>query len=124
MQSIVKGLENNLTPKALHNGEPQLGRRDLYPSQAGMVISQDMFYGIWDFLAYADGATDLLEICRLTGLSIEDGCQAQELLLARNLITVERHYRRLAGALPPAKFDGAINRPNRSFFAEVATTGR
>jgi len=116
MQSIVRGFENNLTPKATQKGEPQLGRRNLYPTQAGMVISQDLFYAIWDLLAYADGETDLFQICCFTGLSIEDACEAQALLLDEGLIEVERQYRSLAGPLPPVSTDGVMYRPNRSFF--------
>ncbi len=116
MQSIITGLEYNLTPQVVHKGEPQLGRRNLYPTHSGMIISKDLFYAVWDFLAYADGETDLLRICALTGLSIEDACEAQALLLDKHLVTVARRYRSQAGPLPPASTAGVMYRPNRSFF--------
>jgi aminopeptidase-like protein len=118
MQSIVRGLENNVTPLAANACEPQLGKRGLYISQAPRDISQNLFYAIWDVLAFSDGATDFLEICCRTGLSIEDALEALELLRGEGLVSVERHYRVEAGKLPPVRNDTAKNRPDRLFFIE------
>jgi aminopeptidase-like protein len=118
MQSIIRGLEYNVTPLAAQECEPQLGSRGLYISQEPRNISSDTFYAIWDVLAYADGQTDLLEICRLTGLSIEAAKEAMSLLADEGLITLSRGYREEAGKLPQVVNRTAKNRENRVFLSD------
>lgn len=61
MKKIINALEYNYNYQVSCHCEPQLGKRGLYPS-----ISQkgayDSVTALKDFLAYADGASDLIDI--------------------------------------------------------------
>jgi aminopeptidase-like protein len=61
MVKVINALENNYRFRLLCKGEPQLGKRGLYPT-----ISQKGTYGdvrtMTDFIAYADGRNDLIGI--------------------------------------------------------------
>ena len=66
MVKVINALENNYHYRMLCKGEPQLGKCGLYPT-----ISQKGNYGdvrtMTDFIAYADGRNDLIEISNLIG---------------------------------------------------------
>lgn len=68
--------------------EPQLGRRGLYPtlSQKG---SYDDIRAMRDFIAYADGETDLIEISDIIQAPIKELIPIIKLLRANNLIQVK-----------------------------------
>lgn len=59
-------IENNKTYKVSCYGEPQLGKRGLYPNlstkKSGASVETMM-----DFIAYADGTNDLIEISNIIG---------------------------------------------------------
>lgn len=61
MVKVINALEHNFHYRVLCKGEPQLGKRGLYPT-----ISQKGTYGevraMTDFIAYADGHNDLIDI--------------------------------------------------------------
>jgi aminopeptidase-like protein len=57
------GRYRNLSPY----GEPQLGRRGLYPPMGGTSASEKVMAMLWT-LAYADGEASLLEIAETAGL--------------------------------------------------------
>jgi aminopeptidase-like protein len=42
--------------------EPQLGKREMYPSSAGWINSTEYLYNLLHFLSYADGSIDLIDI--------------------------------------------------------------
>ncbi|HSJ20281.1 MAG TPA: winged helix-turn-helix domain-containing protein, partial [Nocardioidaceae bacterium] len=48
-------------------GEPQLGKRGLYPTVGGRSADDEVMAMLWT-LAYADGSTSLLEISEVSGL--------------------------------------------------------
>jgi aminopeptidase-like protein len=69
--AILHVLENddrytNLRP----HGEPQLGKRGLYPTVGGRSASDAVMSMLWA-LGYSDGRTSLLEIAELAGLDFE-----------------------------------------------------
>jgi aminopeptidase-like protein len=69
---IVDVLENdgvyrNCSPY----GEPQLGRRGLYPSVGGRTADDAVMAMLWT-LAYADGSAGLLDIATVAGLDFAD----------------------------------------------------
>lgn len=72
-QRAILALEMNCTPRALVLGEPQLGRRGLYPSISQKGSSADV-RTMLDLISYADGAHDLL--------SIADQCEVPIWILA------------------------------------------
>lgn len=67
---IINSLEYNDYYKITCKGEPQLGKRGLYPttSQKG---SYDAIRAMVDFIAYADGVNDLIEISNRICVPIE-----------------------------------------------------
>lgn len=59
---VVDVLENDATPRNLQpHGEPQLGKRGLYPTTGGQAANEAVMAMLW-VLAYADGATSLVDI--------------------------------------------------------------
>jgi aminopeptidase-like protein len=61
LRDCLELLERNRVYEATCLGEPQLGRRSLYPS-LGTKDSHREVSAMLDFLAYADGTRDLIEI--------------------------------------------------------------
>jgi aminopeptidase-like protein len=60
-RTLVEVLEHDCTPRALVLGEPQLGRRGLYP-QTSIKGSTAPVKDRLDLISYADGSTSLLDI--------------------------------------------------------------
>ena len=56
----------NLTPK----GEPQLGRRGLYPSVGGPDIASEQLAMLW-VLNQSDGTRGVLDVAERSGMSID-----------------------------------------------------
>lgn len=67
--SVIQALEHNRHYKIKVLGEPQLGRRGLYPtvSQKG---SYDKVMPMRNFIAYADGKNDLIEISNIINVPV------------------------------------------------------
>jgi aminopeptidase-like protein len=61
LRRCVEALEANRTYRAVHPGEPQLGKRGMYPTLSTRE-SHDLVGATMDLLAYADGTNDLLAI--------------------------------------------------------------
>ena len=60
----LEAIEFNCFPKALILGEPQLGKRGLYPDTSTKE-STDAVRSMMDLLTYSDGALDLVEIAEI-----------------------------------------------------------
>lgn len=60
-RTVVEVIENDCMPRALVLGEPQLGRRGLYP-QTSIKGSTASVKDLLDLISHADGRTSLLEI--------------------------------------------------------------
>jgi aminopeptidase-like protein len=60
-RTLVEALEHDCTPRALVLGEPQLGRRGLYP-QTSIKGSTAPVKDLLDLVSHADGRTSLLDI--------------------------------------------------------------
>ena len=67
---IINALEYNAHYRMTCKGEPQLGKRGLYPttSQKGLV---DEVLALIDFIAYADGQGDLIDISNTIGVPVD-----------------------------------------------------
>ena len=85
--AIIQALEGNFTYQATCLCEPQLGRRGLYPktSVRGGSRASGAFHYI-DFLAYADGTNDLLDISKWIELSVGQCLEIASKLEAAGLI--------------------------------------
>ena len=85
MREIIEAFEIGLFPCVTIKGEPQLGKRGLYPtiSQKGIhsAIRTRM-----DFLAYADGNNTLFDISKIIGVPLKYVLEEVKLMLENNLI--------------------------------------
>jgi len=71
----------NLAPK----GEPQLGRRGLYPKVGGAAAQTDQLAMLW-VLNQSDGGRTLLDIAERSGLPFDDVSRAARSLAAAELL--------------------------------------
>jgi aminopeptidase-like protein len=65
----IQALEMNCVPEAMVLGEPQLGKRGLYPTLSTKSSGEEV-RTMMNLLAYADGAHSLLEIAEMIGVPI------------------------------------------------------
>lgn len=69
--SFVRALElNDQYVNKIPFGEPQLGKRGLYPTSAGWINSTESLYNLLHFLSYADGSIDIIEIAEKRNQSV------------------------------------------------------
>jgi aminopeptidase-like protein len=85
LQRCLALIEANATYRTTCAGEPQLGRRGLYPtlSQRGSGLEVKAMLNI---LAYADGERDLIALAECIGLPAEDCLPTVERLLQEGLL--------------------------------------
>lgn len=82
---VISELEANDLPRAVVPGEPQLGKRGLYPTLGGQV-NQASIATIVDLLALADGTNDIKEIAAITGHAQCDLDSALDTLVEHGLL--------------------------------------
>jgi len=85
LQSAIRALEFNYVYKATVAGEPQLGRRGLYPSLSlkGSAENQRIMMNL---LAYADGQNDLLQIAGIINANVFQCADVAERLRTHGLL--------------------------------------
>jgi aminopeptidase-like protein len=69
LQKCITALENNRKYRLTVYGEPQLGRRDLYPTLS-TTGSGDIVQDMMNLIAYADGSNDLIDISNNIGVPV------------------------------------------------------
>lgn len=84
-QRMITILEMNKTYTANCLGEPQMGKRNLYPT-IGMPYLPPETEKIMNLLMYADGGNDLLRIHELTGISVESLHEIAAVLTKQKLL--------------------------------------
>ena len=72
LQKVLEIFENNEKIKSKIIGEPQLGKRGLYPSQVLKSNLDTSTENMLNLLAYADGHNSLLEIAEIINTPIWD----------------------------------------------------
>lgn len=86
MQAAIRVLEANRVYCATVPGEPQLGKRGLYPNLStkgsGLMVREMM-----NLLAYADGRCDLLEIAEIIGADLMRCAEIAETLHVHGLLS-------------------------------------
>jgi aminopeptidase-like protein len=89
MCEIIDAFEIGLYPRVLVKGEPQLGKRGLYPtiSQKGSYSS---IRARMDFLAYADGTNTLFEIAERIGVPLSIVLNEAHVMLEHELIETKQ----------------------------------
>jgi aminopeptidase-like protein len=85
MQMAIRALEANIIYRSTVVGEPQLGRRGLYPTLS-VRGSADSVRTMMDILAHVDGCNDLISIADLIGIGIDECASICSALLRHNLI--------------------------------------
>ncbi len=85
MKSIVDAFEFGLYPKVKTIGEPQLGKRGLYP-QISVVSSRHPAAQRMDIISYADGETSLFDIAILTNIPLKEVIKEFEIISEAGLI--------------------------------------
>jgi aminopeptidase-like protein len=68
-QDIIEVLENNFNYQVQVLGEPQLGKRGFYPNTCTPDTDYNLAFLYRNFLAYADGSNDLIDIANIIGVS-------------------------------------------------------
>ena len=85
VRDCIHAVENNRTYRVTCYGEPQLGKRGLYPNlstkKSGASVETMM-----DFIAYADGTNDLIQISNIIGKPINEILPLAERLLEAGLL--------------------------------------
>ena len=89
MVKVIEALENNYYYCMTCKGEPQLGKRGLYPtvSQKG---SYDAVKAMTHFIAYSDGSNDLLDISKVTGVSTSELIAIKDKLIEASLLVLKK----------------------------------
>ena len=82
----IEAIEFNFYPKVNVLGEPQLGKRGLYP-ETSTLESTDAVRTLMDFITYADGTIDLLEIAEKINIPIWELYEIIEILVDHGLIS-------------------------------------
>lgn len=84
-RDMIEALEYNHKYQIQCLGEPQLGKRGLYPtvSQKGQ---HDLVAALTDFIAYADGTNDLIDISNMIGVPTKDIIPIVRQLLKTDLL--------------------------------------
>ena len=86
MQTVIRSLEANYVYRATVPGEPQLGKRGLYPSLS-IKGSGESVRMMMNLLAYADGQLDLLQIADIIDADVLQCAEIAENLLAHGLLS-------------------------------------
>ena len=71
MKDCITLLEANQYYRTLMPGEPQMGRRGLYPTTSIKGVAEHV-RNMMNTLAYCDGEHDILDLCERTGLAWRD----------------------------------------------------
>lgn len=90
---IVKTLEANICwVSSMQHGEPQLGKRGLYPSLADKTsLAEQVKATLW-ILNYADGKHDLIDVANLSGFSIKILSGVAESLFSKGILKKQEQY--------------------------------
>ena len=88
IRRCIEVLESNVTWRAITVGEPQMGRRGLYPniSRKDRALEARKLMNV---LAYCDGEHDVLALCDVTGLPVSEVLATCKTLAQENLVCVE-----------------------------------
>lgn len=87
-KKMVQVLElNEKYMTTVMNGEPQMGRRGLYPASSNPVTDREYVHRMMHLISFADGKTDLVEIAELQNAFVPDydriikACMEKDLLI-------------------------------------------
>lgn len=85
LRRCLEVIEANGTFRATYRCEPQLGKRDLYPSLSDKQSSIPT-WTLLNVLAYSDGESDLLAVAEKIGVDFEECARVSAILLENGLL--------------------------------------
>jgi aminopeptidase-like protein len=85
-KSIIDTFETGLYPKLTVLGEPNLGKRGLYPTISQKGIQGREIEKRMNLIAYSNGKNDLFKISNLTNISPRELCKEYMLLKSRKVL--------------------------------------
>ncbi len=85
MTSVIDSLEHNCNYRIKVLCEPQLGKRGLYPTVSRKGIYSSI-KAMVDFITYADGKNDLIQISEITGFPVSILYEVVQKLIENNLL--------------------------------------
>ena len=85
IKDCINIIENNRTYRVICYGEPQLGRRGLYPNLSTKKSNVSV-KTMMDFIAYADGTNDMIDISNIIGKLVMEIVPIAERLLEAGLV--------------------------------------
>ena len=85
MKEIVDSFEMGIYPKVVKSGEPQLGKRNLYPNLSEVKDVHPARLRM-NFLAYSDGKCCLFDICRIINCDLKTAILEYKLLKENKII--------------------------------------
>ena len=86
IQDCINIIENNRVFRVNCYGEPQLGKRGLYPNLSTKNSGASVEKTMMDFIAYADGNNDLLQISNIIRKPVREIVPIAEKLLEAGLL--------------------------------------
>ncbi len=92
LKNVFLCLESNYYPVVTTHGEPQLGKRDLYP-KTSIKSAQEEARLFLDLLTWADGTKSVLDIAEVMESYVMDIFPYLKVLEGKNLVTLKRKPR-------------------------------
>lgn len=89
LKACIEEIENNQRYKATFLGEPQLGKRGLYPTLSQKNGAGENVTLLRNVLAYADGAHDVIDLAELLNVPRESITEAVDTLLKAGLLVAD-----------------------------------
>ena len=85
LRKTIEAIEHNCTPQVTVLGEPQLGKRGLYPTLSTKTSGYEV-RAMMDLIAYCDGAHSLLAIAEIIGVPMWELAPIYQKLLEHGLV--------------------------------------
>ena len=85
ISEVIEALEHNGYYRINVLCDPQLGKRGLYP-EVSQLGCWDAVMSMTNFIAYADGSNDLIDISNIIGVSVKHLLDILDKLLQNNLL--------------------------------------
>lgn len=104
VRECIEVIENNRTYRVTCYGEPQLGKRGLYPSLSTKTSAASV-ETMMDFIAFADGTNDLVAISKIIGKPVSEIWPIAERLVEAGLLEETNDEN------PPASFPVSLQLP-------------
>jgi len=85
IKDCVENFENNKLYKCSVIGEPQLGKRKLYPT-INSETARDEFMDYLNVVSYSDGSNDLIDLCEILNINPKKLLPIINTLIANGLL--------------------------------------